>query len=183
LLGSFWEPFTNSYTEEYFENGRAIKQTVQRSVAAPDVLFDADDVLGAPDEDSVISMLIGVVDWDNNNDINGSPSTPNAGPGVIQPSQGTVPAFVMTFNTVGPVIQNVWPSFLSEFDGVQFFVWGSFDGTTNAPIVYPQGTDIRLLEQEFLTRPWLPAAPPTNLTNAPPENGTEPPPIEPPPEN
>ena len=30
------------------------------------------------------------------------------------------------------------------------FLWGSFDGSTNDPIVYPQGTSIRQLEAQVL---------------------------------
>jgi hypothetical protein len=164
-------------------NGQPIKQSVQRSVEAPDIVFDADDVLGGDGADAFVQASFAILDWDNNNDINGSQTTPNGGPGVIPPSLGVTPSLVITLNTVGPMFFNVWPNLLGEIENAgTFLIWGSFDGSTNPPVVYPSGSDLELLEQEFLNRPWLPAQPPTNLTNAPPDNGTQPPPGEPPPE-
>jgi hypothetical protein len=71
-----------------------------------------------------------------------------AGPGVIQPM------VILTFNNVGPMIYNNWPSFLTEVNPLSSgFVWASFDGTTNAPFVYPQGSTIQELEQLVLGAP------------------------------
>ena len=76
-----------------------------------------------------------------------------AGPGVLTPGN------VFTFNKVGPAYINGIISFLgftntaySEATHVQTLIWGSFDGTTNAPVVYPNGTDLTNLENAvFIT--------------------------------
>jgi hypothetical protein len=74
-----------------------------------------------------------------------------AGPGTIDP------ATTVTFTKVGPVYVNVGPSFVigprdpnSANLFLLYFLWGSFDGSTNDPIVYPNGTSIANLESEVL---------------------------------
>jgi len=42
------------------------------------------------------------------------------------------------------------PSFIDELSATPDFVWGSFDGTTNAPIVYPSGRSIVDMENQVL---------------------------------
>jgi hypothetical protein len=74
-----------------------------------------------------------------------------AGPGTIEPS------VLFTFNKVGPVFFNYGGFFLGgqaqipdEFSHFLIFIWGSFDGTTNPPIAYPQGISITNLENQVL---------------------------------
>jgi hypothetical protein len=69
-----------------------------------------------------------------------------AGPGVLSPQA------VVTFNKVGPVLLNATPFFLDEITATKGFLWGSFDGSTNDPIIYPQGTSIREIEARVLRR-------------------------------
>ena len=52
------------------------------------------------------------------------------GPGVI------TPPIVITFTDEWPATLHS-PPFLDEFNSLLFAQWGSFDGTTNAPILYP----------------------------------------------
>lgn len=88
-----------------------------------------------------------------------------AGPGTIQ-SPFVLPT-LFVFNSVGPFVLN--SSLLGAIlatniftilptEGTQFpqfdISWGSFDGSTNAPTVYPNGTDITQLEK-LLTGPFL----------------------------
>jgi hypothetical protein len=86
-----------------------------------------------------------------------------AGPGNIDPGASGAPpvaglptgAIVITFNKVGPLLQNVYSPFfiqngLSEMTAITNLIWGSFDGTTNAPIVYPDGSSIMNLEAQIL---------------------------------
>jgi hypothetical protein len=58
----------------------------------------------------------------------------------------------VVFDKVGPVFENLSPSFLNGPIAAygQNFVWGSFDDSTNDPVVYPNGTSIALLESEAL---------------------------------
>ena len=61
----------------------------------------------------------------------------------------------ITFNKVGPLLQNVYGTNfildgLSESASTTNFIWGSFDGSTNDPVVYPSGTSIADLEAQVL---------------------------------
>jgi len=67
-----------------------------------------------------------------------------AGPGTFQPRMNII------MNKVGPAFFNVGPFFVDEPANFPGFVWGSFDGTTNAPVVYPSGTSLMDFENELL---------------------------------
>ena len=76
----------------------------------------------------------GTTNWANNAALNGNSG--GAGPGVIQPP------ITLTYNTVGPFYVNTFDPasdlyFLNERTASPGFIWGSFDGSTNAPILYP----------------------------------------------
>lgn len=83
-----------------------------------------------------------------------------AGPGTIVSPFVLPTTFV--FNEVGPIYENdtalilTNALFIGEATAIPFFdiSWGSFDGTTNAPTVYPNGTDIVQLEN-LLTGPFV----------------------------
>jgi hypothetical protein len=51
---------------------------------------------------------------------------------------------------VGPLLLNTGPTFIDEATGILVFIWASFDGTTNDPIVYPNSRTIRDLENQVL---------------------------------
>ena len=64
------------------------------------------------------------------------------GPGIIGPRA------TITFNKIGPSIINRFPNFNTEETALfRPFVWGKFDASTNAPIVFPE--DITLDHLEF----------------------------------
>jgi hypothetical protein len=73
-----------------------------------------------------------------------------AGPGNIQPGK------TITFTKVGPWLYNVYGSTnyildgLNESTATTNFIWGTFDGTTNDPVLYPSGTSIANLEAQIL---------------------------------
>jgi hypothetical protein len=72
----------------------------------------------------------GTTNWANNADLNGNSG--GAGPGVIQPP------ITITFNTVGRFYVNgPYPLFVDQAGATAGYAWASFDGSTNAPIVYP----------------------------------------------
>ncbi len=138
--------FTNTYTDTYVTNSALTSQFVQEAVTQPDILFTAEDLgVGA----GGTPVGIGRTDtagWANNAALNGQAAL--AGPGVIQPQ------VVITFNNVGPWILNASGtgiSYMSEANpDATGWVWGSFDGTTNAPVVYPAGASIYDLEAQVL---------------------------------
>jgi hypothetical protein len=136
-LGSFII-FTNYYKDTYVTNGHKVKQTVQRVLVQPDIIF------GAADMDISRLSRTGLTNWVNNAATNAQVVL--AGPGVIQP-----PIFI-SFNNTGPLFVNWFdtPSYLDEQTAYFNFAWGSFDGSTNEPVVYPVGYTIQELEMRVL---------------------------------
>jgi hypothetical protein len=145
LLGQFYNPITNNYTLTAVTNNLLFPQTIQRVVTQPDILFSAADLAG---------LFIPTVSRSNPSyDLTGE--QPNlVGPGNIR---GPVQ---FRFNKVGPIYVNgQYPQFVDQAGGYLNFTWASYDGTTNAPIIYPDGTSIAELENEALIQispPYLP---------------------------
>ena len=156
-------PFTNSFVDRYVTNGFTREQGVQRTVALPDIVFSAGDLgVGAAGIPFIYSRSVA---WANNSALN---TTLNAGtlggPGEIQPSVN------ITFSSILPYYVNAFEG--SEEQGTLGFVWGSYDGTTNAPIVYPMGTSIQDIERQVMRGSggaWGP--PPGGGTATPPPGG------------
>lgn len=129
LTGQFFTPFTNQFTDSFISNGVPAHQSLERVITRPDFLFSA---AGVNDGDPPVPLVVstGTSNW------LASPGLPDpTGPGIIQPQVKITfmkPAFrVQTSDT--------WP------DGTAFvenFHWGSFDGSTNQPVVYPDGTSL-----------------------------------------
>jgi hypothetical protein len=151
IFGSFIT-VTNTYTDTYITNSHKVTQKTQRVLTRPDILFAAGDLgvapVGAPVP--VLWARSGTGAWANNAALNTQPGSvgPTAGPGVIQPQA------VITFSKLGPYLINATGngiSLLTEAspDAIGV-IWGSFDGTTNAPIIYPNGVSIQQLEQQVL---------------------------------
>jgi hypothetical protein len=145
LTGNFYQLITNTYTMMFVppNSSQAIAQTFQRVLTRPDILFAAADLLPGPGEinDGVPADSRSV----NFNQNNIRPGL--AGPGTIDPST------TIYFNKVGPVLENntSFSAFMKEANAsLDGFIWGSFDGSTNDPTVYPNGTSIATLESEAL---------------------------------
>jgi Putative Ig domain len=144
LTGNFIRPITNTYTLTVVpaDSSQTTVQTFQRVLTQPDILFAAADLLPGP---SAANDL--VAPYARTVAFNQSHILPRlAGPGTIDPSS------IVVFDKVGPVFENLSPSFLNGPVAAagQDFVWGSFDDSTNDPVVYPNGTSIALLESEAL---------------------------------
>jgi len=148
LLGQTFEPITNSFTMVAITNSQTRLQHFDRLVTTPDVVFDAEDLAagnGAVNGASIAA--IGVPNYDQGNILPGL-----AGPGVINPPT----AFI--FDKVGNVFINgslavyaqTTNSFLNQTTEYQLLAYGSFDGTTNAPVVYPNGSSILNLQNQLL---------------------------------
>jgi hypothetical protein len=145
LLGRFIAPVLDSWADTIVTNGQQFPQGLQRIITDPDIIFSAGDIDG-DGATAVHTALLRTANWVNQSTLNNGNGIVNAGPGTITPS------VTITFNTVGPVIfHGIWPfNFPSEDTGTIGFSWGSFDGTTNAPVTYPNGTSIRDLENLVL---------------------------------
>lgn len=155
LLGQTWRPVTNDYSMVLITtNSKPATQFFRRIVTQPDFLFTAQDLATSP-SDNIIGSALGArsLSFDQINAGNGL-----AGPGTINTPQ------VITYNKVGPTYFNSFgdvmdgtPFFtetpggdLSDLYYATYFVWASFDGSTNAPILYPNGTSIENLQNQIL---------------------------------
>ncbi|MSU57844.1 MAG: hypothetical protein EXS35_06625 [Pedosphaera sp.] len=144
LIGQFYEPITNQYTLIVVTNSALQPQTVFRRVTQPDILFTAQNLTSVNTDGGLTA------DFTRSLNFNTANALPNlAGPGTIEPNT------TITFNKVAPFYLNeqVAPGFapfLDQLTAVSQLIWSSFDGTTNAPVVYPNGTSIQNLENQVL---------------------------------
>lgn len=136
LLGANFPAFTNAYSSIIITNGRSINQTVRRPVTAPDIVFSAGDLL-----DGGFSRTQPVY----------VPAPAPAGGGALNGPGVIPPGINITFNKIGPVFRNVYP-LLGEDTGFGSYTWGSFDGSTNAPVIYPSYLSIQEIERQVLGR-------------------------------
>ena len=135
---------TNRFTETIqvvVTNGvqRTINQRVTRFLTAPDILFMAEDLTDDPDPVVLIMRRTDVAT--SNDGINGQATLD--GPGQFSGSANIV------FAKTGPVLLNTAPTFLGQPAFSTDYIWGSFDGSTNEPAVYPVGSTIRDIEQRI----------------------------------
>jgi Putative Ig domain len=156
--GLFYSPITNKYSMVAVNNGQLSTVTFQRVVIRPDYLFEGQNLSSGGNDVIYQNPAISV---STPNFINGRNAAIYSGPGIIDPTSST--NTVIVFSTVGPYYNNSSPAFLSGPNAAisRSFIWGSFDGTTNAPIVYPNGTSIATLAAESLFQ-----ISPTALPNA-----------------
>lgn len=130
LIGTAFTPFTNNYTDSVIstKQTRLLKQRAARAITAPDILFTAEDLGLSAGLVPIRRFRSGVGNWVDNTALNGAALA--GGPGVIQ---GPI---VISFTDQYPYFSNTNPGFLTE-PTASSGVWGSFDGSTNAPIIYP----------------------------------------------
>jgi hypothetical protein len=130
VIGQVFTPITNFFTDTVITNGIKIKRTVRLRATAPDILFVAED-LGLDSDGYPISSIRSPIDnWQNNSALNRAGG--GSGPGNI------IGPVTLRFSNIGPYLINETPSFLTEASSFRGFAWGTFDGSTNAPVVYPE---------------------------------------------
>jgi hypothetical protein len=147
LLGQFIAPVLDSFSDTFITNGGSFTQSLQRIITNPDILFTAGDLVQGDQGGPIFPLYARTSGWQNNATLNNRTAPGDAGPGTIQPS------ILITFGTFGPSFIAVWPNSLSESSSGRRVAWGSFDGTTNEPIVYPNGTSIEDIERLVLGQP------------------------------
>jgi hypothetical protein len=112
LLGTFFQPLTNQFTDYYITNNTVRQQQLERVTVRPDFLFSVTNLaVGA----AWVSRT-GTTNWTNN---------------VIPPP------VTFWFNRLGPS----WTSYRGSPDDSASETnqqWGSFDGSTNLPVAFPQ---------------------------------------------
>ncbi|HEY3931666.1 MAG TPA: hypothetical protein VGM58_04785, partial [Verrucomicrobiae bacterium] len=137
-------PITNTYSMVLMKNGQPSTVTFQRVITRPDILFMGENLTTGGND---VEFLLSEFSRTTPNFINSRAAAGLAGPGIIDPTTST--NITVTFNTVGPLYANISPTTLTGPNG-RTFIWGSFDGSTNPPVVYPNGTSILNLENEAL---------------------------------
>jgi hypothetical protein len=143
LLGTAFVVVTNDYTDLIVTNFTLASQRLRRVITVPDIIFGAQD-LGILTPSLAPVQLRRTAGFTSFAAINGT--IPKAGPGVIRgPLQ-------ILFTTLYPTLLND-NQFLDEQGASTTVVWGSFNGSTNAPIIYPDYLSVRALEQMVLRRP------------------------------
>jgi hypothetical protein len=135
-------------------NSQIVTRTFQRVVTVPDFLFAASDQVSGPAALPVENTFSRNVNFNQANIQTGL-----AGPGTIDTPS------TLTFDKVGPVFFNssstngatsdgivppdgVFPSLSQQFE----FVWGSFDASTNLPVIYPNGSSLTNLQAASLVK-------------------------------
>jgi hypothetical protein len=169
LLGTNFNPITYNYSLPYVTNYKVGQLKVTRTVTVPDILFTAADLVQNGDP------LPNDVPLNRTNSFIAS--------GYVSPGGGVVPSAIspsllIVLNNVGPVFWNESPVSFGGVDSQNYleypvFNWGTFDGSTNPPILYPNGSSLAELEQQVVAgaglnmplNTWAPVGTPTNNNN------------------
>jgi hypothetical protein len=148
FISQYPRPIYLRYTERVFDASRQrmINQTVQRTFIRPDITFAAADIGAFPDS-PVPYVYTRTLQFNNNFAINTTAGRTAAGPGTIEAEGG---GSVIILNKVGPWTYNATEN--TEDDSVRGFTFGTFDGTTNSPIVFPTGVTVKELERAIYGR-------------------------------
>lgn len=142
LVGNVFTPFNYNYTDYYLTNNSLRSRLVTRRVTAPDLLFTAGDagltVTGFPFSyvRTTTTAWRSFAAINRDASFNGPGLVQDSGPGVIQ---GPIS---ITFNSTYPVYFNTGDA-TGEADAF-FLGWGSFDGSSDAPTVYPNFGEVNL---------------------------------------
>ena len=145
LVGQYWQPVTNYYTMTAITNSKAATRFFQRILIQPDILLSVTDLGSALDARSLTF------------------NSSNVGAGLAGPGTIDLPTFI-TFNKSSP---NYFNSYGDSMDGTPYFtqtpggditnlyyaayfVWGTYDGSTNAPMIYPNTANLGDLEAQVL---------------------------------
>src|SRR5207302_10241267 len=126
LNGHFFSPYTNLFIDTYVAGGTFAQQQLQRVLTQPDILFSSAD-LSSGASPAPRFLRTGTTNWLS------FASSGATGPGIIRPQVQIVlhrPDFLLQTAdslTNGSVV-------IVDF---QDYHWGSFDSSSNAPLVYP----------------------------------------------
>lgn len=138
-------PLAIQYSEKVTTNGVAFTQRVERIINRPDILFSAADIGATQAVPFVYDRNINFSQPGRGaGDVINNPNNALAYPGNIN---GGVD---ITLNAAGP---HYLTGDVGSHQGESSygFLWGSFDGTTNRPVAFPEGrVDLIQLEQAAL---------------------------------
>jgi hypothetical protein len=150
LLGTGFVPKTYSYAVPWITNGALRSLRVTRTVTRPDIIFAAGNITGNNIGTAPIDYGIYPEGYNRTFNFVLNGFVP-AGIDAVT-AQVIAPEEIITFNNQTPAFENESPYFMDAPEGAgPFLQWGSFNGTTNAPEVYPDGSSIAALEEEILS--------------------------------
>jgi hypothetical protein len=147
-LGQYFQPVTNYYTMLAVTNSQLQLQHLVRVVTAPDILLTAADSALGPADIPFNNTVERNINFNSSQEIAGL-----RGPGIIDITSTFI------YNKVGPIFENgpfldansfINPNEVNETTQLPLLQWASFDGTTNDPVVYPNGTSVQNLESQML---------------------------------
>jgi hypothetical protein len=114
------------FEDRFLLEGNAVTQAVARTITRPDIVFSAGELGLYPGGLRPIPFKLSTPNFRRANGI-----SERAGPGILESG------VQIKFGTLGWTNGNSAPQM---YDGFLMQRWGSFDGTTNAPIVFPVTT-------------------------------------------
>jgi hypothetical protein len=143
LLSNFFTTRTSQFTDVVVSSNRTlVVQPLVRQIVQPDIIFSAGDLGLIQGFTPAVATRTDTTAWVNNDALNGfDPVDEDMGPGTI------VPQVQITFNTIFPAFFNSnggLSDLPTEETGFSFGVWGSFDGSTNAPVIYPKARNLSI---------------------------------------
>jgi hypothetical protein len=144
LLTTTRVPYQITWTDRYVTNGVLRGQQVSRLVTVPDVIFRAVDLGVGPPAPGLGAYTINLI---NESTLNSTPGNGEvAGPGVMQTSME------IDFGNAGRYLINSAPNGdgVGEQDAFRGFSLGWFDGSTNQPVIFPDGLSVKALEDMVL---------------------------------
>jgi hypothetical protein len=150
VSGTYLEPITNHYTMVAYNitNNTYSLQRLVRVVTQPDIVIAAYDGAFGPGDIPFNNTVIRSINYNSSEIVNGE-----RGPGTIDLQS------VFTYNQVGPLFENgpfvdgnsfINPNEVNETTQYPLLQWASFDGTTNAPVLYPNTTSLENLENQVV---------------------------------
>ena len=151
ISGQNWQPVTNSYTVVGVNsNSQYQTYSFQRIVTTPDILFSAGD-LATPNPNLIgvgtLTFDRTIPNWDVNNVGAGldGPGTINPSTTIILPDEGDIS------ESAGLAAYGLGTNqFLLETNTIQLLAWGSFDASTNPPVVYPDPAALTNLQNQMV---------------------------------
>jgi hypothetical protein len=170
LLNPTFAPITYNYSVPWVTNSHLYQLKVTRTITAPDILFTAANL---------------VLPGDIPNDVPLDRTSSFIQTTYVSPGGGVTPStmsapMLITLNNIGPIEWDYNPYFMDSANYYEYpiFNWGSFDGSTNAPIVFPVGYSLEELEAQVVqggpplpVYPWAPVLNPATNTDTNPGGG------------
>lgn len=166
---NFTKPITNYFSGYYITNGVLIEKRYQKVNTGPDLIFSGSSIVFASGSGGGYARSTSS-NWVNNASVNSYFSGGNVlldGPGVIH---GMIN---ITYSMLGPGYDTPNLYFMSDTNNIyKDSWWSSYDGSTNAPTIYPNQKSVLQIESQLLQsqsqNPWVPSYASTNnaSTNA-----------------